>query len=105
MIFKKSKVEKETYLGILKMMYELFQLSQKEGVLALESHIEHPEKSTIFSIFPALLDPRNSEPEEDSAVNHDLSPGGITGSIGSQVNGCAGDFFGFSNPSQRGQLP
>jgi chemotaxis protein MotA len=52
LIFKKTKVEKETYLGILKMMYELFQLSQKEGVLALESHIEHPEKSTIFSKYP-----------------------------------------------------
>jgi chemotaxis protein MotA len=55
LIFKKSKVEKETYLGILKMMYEFFQLSQKEGVLALESHIEHPEKSTIFSKYPDFV--------------------------------------------------
>jgi len=55
LIFKKSKVGKETYLGILKMMYELFQLSQKEGVLALESHIEHPEKSTIFSKYPQFV--------------------------------------------------
>jgi len=55
LIFKKSKVEKETYLGILKMMYEFFQLSQKEGVLALESHIEHPEKSTIFSKYPEFV--------------------------------------------------
>jgi chemotaxis protein MotA len=55
LIFKKSKVEKETYLGILKMMYELFQLSQKEGVLALESHIEHPEKSTLFSKYPQFV--------------------------------------------------
>jgi chemotaxis protein MotA len=54
LIFKKSKIEKETYLGILKMMYELFQLSQKEGVLALESHIEHPEKSPIFSKYPQV---------------------------------------------------
>jgi chemotaxis protein MotA len=55
LIFKKSKVEKGTYLGILKMMYELFQLSQREGVLALESHIEHPEKSTIFSKYPQFV--------------------------------------------------
>ena len=55
LVFKKSKVEKETYLGILKMMYELFQLSQREGVLALESHIEHPEKSTIFSKYPQFI--------------------------------------------------
>ncbi len=67
LIFKKSKVGKETYLGILKMMYELFQLSQKEGVLALESHIEHPEKSTIFSISrpywtPGTANPRRTPP-------------------------------------------
>jgi chemotaxis protein MotA len=53
--FKGSKLGKETYLQLLKMMYELFQLGQKEGVLALESHIEHPEKSAIFSKYPAFL--------------------------------------------------
>ena len=49
---KGNKLGKETYPHLLKLMFELFQLSQKEGVLALESHIEHPEKSAIISKFP-----------------------------------------------------
>jgi chemotaxis protein MotA len=53
--FKGSKLGKETYLQLLKMMFELFQLGQKEGVLALESHIEHPEKSALFSKYPEFL--------------------------------------------------
>ena len=53
--FKGSHTGKETYLHLLKMMYELFQLGQKEGALALESHIEHPEKSTIFSKYPQFV--------------------------------------------------
>lgn len=53
--FKGSKLGKETYLQLLKMMFELFQTGQKEGVLALESHIEHPDKSSIFSKYPEFL--------------------------------------------------
>lgn len=53
--FKGSKLGKETYLRLLKMMFELFQTGQKEGVLALESHIEHPDKSSIFSKYPEFL--------------------------------------------------
>ena len=53
--FKGNKLGKETYLQLLKMMFELFQTGQKEGVLALESHIEHPDKSSIFSKYPEFL--------------------------------------------------
>ena len=53
--FKGNKVGKEGYLQILKMMFDLFQTGQKEGVLALESHIEHPDKSSIFSKYPEFL--------------------------------------------------
>ena len=53
--FKGNKVGKEGYLQLLKMMFDLFQTGQKEGVLALESHIEHPDKSSIFSKYPEFL--------------------------------------------------
>jgi len=55
LIFKKNGRTKETYLGLLKMMYELFVLSQKEGVLALESHIEHPQDSALFKKYPEFV--------------------------------------------------
>ncbi len=55
LIFKKNGTTKEVYLGLLKMMYELFVLSQKEGILALESHIEHPQDSALFKKYPEFV--------------------------------------------------
>ena len=55
LVFKKNGTTRETYLGLLKMMYELFVLSQKEGVLALESHIEHPQDSALFKKYPDFV--------------------------------------------------
>ncbi|MGC8595447.1 MAG: flagellar motor stator protein MotA [Candidatus Kryptoniota bacterium] len=49
-----KKVAKETYLSLLKVMYELFQVGQKDGVIGLEQHVENPEKSSIFSKYPAI---------------------------------------------------
>jgi chemotaxis protein MotA len=57
--FKGSKLGKETYSDLLKMMYELFQIGQKEGSIAIESHIEHPEKSSVFSKYPSFLNHRH----------------------------------------------
>ncbi len=39
----------------LQLMYELFQAQKKEGVQAIESHIENPEQSKIFSKYPGIL--------------------------------------------------
>ena len=49
------KLGRQSYLDLLKLMYELFQLSQKEGVLALETHIEKPESSSVFSKYPEFV--------------------------------------------------
>jgi chemotaxis protein MotA len=53
--FKGSKVNSGMYLNLLKLMYELFQVGQKEGVIGLEQHVENPEKSKIFSKYPAVV--------------------------------------------------
>lgn len=53
--FKGAKVNRDAYLDLLKLMYELFQVAQMEGVIALEQHIENPEKSKIFNKYPGLL--------------------------------------------------
>jgi chemotaxis protein MotA len=52
---KPSPVNRQTYLDLLKMMYELFQIGQKDGVISLESHIESPEKSSLFKKYPRFL--------------------------------------------------
>ncbi|MCP4005282.1 MAG: flagellar motor stator protein MotA [bacterium] len=45
---------KKEYLEVLKMIYELMQLARKEGVLALESHVNDPGTSSVFSNYPTF---------------------------------------------------
>jgi len=53
--FKGSKIDKETYLNILKLLYVLSMIIRKEGLIALESHIEKPEESTVFADYIKIL--------------------------------------------------
>jgi chemotaxis protein MotA len=52
---KGSKINKQNSLHLLKLMFEIFQITRKDGLLALESHVENPEKSTIFEKYPEIL--------------------------------------------------
>ncbi len=54
-LIQPSPFSKALYLDALKMMYELFQIARKDGLVAIESHIEAPEKSAVFKKYPALL--------------------------------------------------
>jgi chemotaxis protein MotA len=54
-VFKGSRFSRDTYLDALKMLYELFQIARKDGLVAIESHIEDPEKSSIFKKYPKVL--------------------------------------------------
>jgi len=53
--FKGAGVGSQTYLDLLKLMFEIFQISRKEGLIALEGHIERPAESTIFANYPKFL--------------------------------------------------
>ncbi len=52
---KGSKINKSSYIELLQMMYELFQFAKREGLIALEPHIETPESSSIFSKYPSFI--------------------------------------------------
>ena len=54
-VLKGSKFTKAWYLDSLKMMYELFSRARRDGLVALESDTDDPEKSTIFSKYPNFL--------------------------------------------------
>jgi chemotaxis protein MotA len=47
--FGSSKFSKQRYIDSLKMMYELLQKARKEGLVALETDIEDPDKSPLLS--------------------------------------------------------
>jgi chemotaxis protein MotA len=54
-VFKGSKISRQRYLDSLKMMYDLLNKARKDGLMSLESDIEQPEKSQIFSKYPQFL--------------------------------------------------
>jgi chemotaxis protein MotA len=52
---KGQGVTKATYLSVLRLLYELLYMAQKEGLIALEKHIEAPAESSIFSKYADVL--------------------------------------------------
>lgn len=54
MAFKDVIPKKKDYLDLLKLMYELFMLARRQGVLALESHAAEPAKSDLFKKYPVV---------------------------------------------------
>ncbi len=53
--FGGSRFGKDKYLETLKMMYELFTRARKEGLMALETDSDAPDKSPVFSKYPKFL--------------------------------------------------
>tara|TARA_Y100001934_G_scaffold278640_1_gene380322 strand:- start:150 stop:1001 length:852 start_codon:yes stop_codon:yes gene_type:complete len=45
---KGSPYSKDDYEDLFKMMYELFQLGRRNGMIALEEHVMNPEGSSLF---------------------------------------------------------
>lgn len=43
------------YMGLLTLMYSLFYRSRQNGFLSIETHIEAPEDSELFQMFPDVL--------------------------------------------------
>jgi chemotaxis protein MotA len=54
-VFGGSKFTKKRYMESLKMMYELFGRARKDGLMALESDSDAPDKSPVFSKYPVFL--------------------------------------------------
>jgi chemotaxis protein MotA len=52
---KGSKINKKSYEELLRTLYSLLQMARRDGVIALEPHIESPSKSEIFKKAPTLL--------------------------------------------------
>lgn len=46
---------KQGYIDLLVMMYELFNVARKDGLVGLESHIENPNESSVLTKYPSFL--------------------------------------------------
>jgi chemotaxis protein MotA len=47
-LLKPNPFTKSAYAELLQVLYEVFQTARKDGLIALEAHIEEPDKSSIF---------------------------------------------------------
>jgi chemotaxis protein MotA len=54
-VFKGPKWKPQDYRDLLSLLFLLTKTMKSKGVIALESHIENPTESTIFSRFPNVL--------------------------------------------------
>jgi len=54
-LLKGPKFGKADYVDLLKLLYEILMKIRKEGLIAIESHVEAPESSTIFQKYPKVL--------------------------------------------------
>lgn len=51
-LFKGPRYNKESYLELLSLLYQVFKIAKTKGLLALEQHIEKPDDSPLFQQFP-----------------------------------------------------
>lgn len=61
---------KDEYLDLLKLLYEIFLLGRRSGLIALEAHILEPEKSSILSKYPSF----SKHPERVEFLCNGLKP-------------------------------
>ncbi len=54
-LMKPDPYNKQAYNDLLKMMYQLFNVARKEGLLGLEKHVENPSRSEIMKEYPAFI--------------------------------------------------
>jgi chemotaxis protein MotA len=53
-LLKGSKFNKALYIDLLSMLYEILAKVRKEGLMSIESDVENPEASPIFSKYPQI---------------------------------------------------
>src|SRR5262249_23115590 len=54
-LLKGNPYKKSTYSELLLMLFELFQTAKRDGMLALEPHVERPSESEIFRKYPFFI--------------------------------------------------
>lgn len=50
-----SGPSKDQYTRLLVMLYEIFQAARKDGLVAMEAHVEKPDESSILKKYPDFL--------------------------------------------------
>ena len=59
-VFRSSHYTSQRYVDLLKMVFELLNKARREGLVALETDVEEPEKSALLTKYPAFLKDRHA---------------------------------------------
>ncbi len=51
---KGPRHNKASYVELLSLLYQTFKLARSKGNIAIEAHVENPEESEIFSLYPQV---------------------------------------------------
>lgn len=54
-LLKGPKYRKQDYVDLLELLYDIFGVIRKQGLLGLEAHIEDPQSSSLFTAYPRLV--------------------------------------------------
>ena len=54
-LVKGARYGRQEYIQLLKLIYDILVMARKDGVLAIEKHIENPSQSDIFKKYPFVL--------------------------------------------------
>jgi len=68
--FSSRSVSKAEFLDLLKLMYEIFMIGRRNGLIALDEHVSDPPNSAIFQRYPSV----SREPERISFLCNALRP-------------------------------
>ena len=67
---KGKNVSKTDFNDLLKLLYEIFMVGRRNGLIALEEHVMDPKKSAIFQRYPVVL----NHPERLEFLVNGLKP-------------------------------
>jgi len=58
--FKTNVPTKSDYLDLLKVLYQVFSIMRRDGVLSLEPHLAQPDQSSLLRNYPSLMSRRHA---------------------------------------------
>jgi chemotaxis protein MotA len=61
-ILKGKGLDKSTYIEVLQLLNDLFQIARKDGIIALESHVNEPKNSPVFQQYEKILNNHSALP-------------------------------------------
>jgi chemotaxis protein MotA len=54
-LFQSAKQDRALYLDLLSLLFDVFTKVRKEGLMSVESDIDHPAQSPLFAKYPVIL--------------------------------------------------